>query len=102
MARRRLEPMLLPGEWKGWCIDRDGLLWAPDTWRRGFTPWELKAMFFECQQLRGVQAEARQMAQDLEHIRSDLEAIQKRAAFYRQQCHFEAKMGLTLLPLRSP
>lgn len=59
-------------------------------------------MFFECQQLRGVQAEARQLERDLSRTPCELESIRKRAAFYRQQCHFEAKMGLTLLTLRSP
>jgi hypothetical protein len=102
MANPTHEPTMLPGHWEGWRIDRDGLLWAPDTWRNGFTPWQLKALFFECQQIPSLRAENRLLTRDLEHTRGDLEAIQKRAAFYRRQCHFEAKMGLTLLPLRSP
>lgn len=99
MAKRNDEPLQLPGEWKGWCIDRYGLLWAPDTWRQGFTPWQLRAMFFECQQIPSLKAENRLLTRDLDRSQVDLAKIQQRAAFYRRQCHFEAKIGLSLQTL---
>ncbi len=56
----------------------------------------------DCQHIPTLKAENRLLARDLEHTRGELEEIHKKATFYRRQCHFEAKMGLTLLPLRSP
>lgn len=61
-------------------------------WRRGFTVHELRNMFFDCQQIRALRTENRQLLQDLEEER----------AFYRRQCHHAAGMGLALLPYPGP
>lgn len=102
MTRKLWTPLDLPGEWDGWRIDQHGVLWAPDTWRQGFTPGQLRAMFFECQLVRSLKADVRQLRLDIERLTDLLEGAEKRAAFYREQCHLEAKLGMALLPLHRP
>ena len=54
------EEATVPPDWSahGACFGRDGLLYLPD-WRRGFTVHELRALFFNCQQVRSLESELR-------------------------------------------
>ena len=88
---------MLPAEWVkfGARFGRDGLLYLAE-WRRGFTVHELRALFFECQQARALQAEIRTLRRDLDAAESRALHAERRAAFYRRQCVSEARMGLAL------
>lgn len=99
MPSKRCLPLDLPGEWDGWRIDQHGVLWAPDTWRQGFTPHQLRAMFFECQQIRSYKNDIRQLRIDLAQQQDIIEDWKKRATFYRRQCTLEAQIGMALQAL---
>jgi len=87
----------MPQEWEnyGARFGRDGLLYLAE-WRRGYTVHELRALFFECQQLRSLRIELRQTQTDLEQITEERDHWQRRAHFYRSQCVAETKLGLAL------
>lgn len=89
--------MPLPKEWTtaGAHFGRDGLLYLSE-WRRGFTVHELRALFFDCQQVRALRLDLDRAHAELERVVLELEASQKKAAFYRRQCQLEARLGLAL------
>lgn len=83
-------------DWQDWVIDRDGVMWAPDTWRRGFTSHDIRSWFFLVQ--RGRQLE-RDLARTRDELSAALEthaALESRAAFYRRQLVLESRLGLAL------
>lgn len=86
----------LPGDWAGWVIDRDGVLWAPDTWRRGFSPAQLRAMFFQVQLVRALESDLKHARAQLAQLSDENAALEKRAAFYRRQLVLEARLGMAL------
>lgn len=99
--RRRLDgPMRyrLPADWEafGARFGRDGLLYLAE-WRRGFTVHELRALFFECQQVRTLKAEARQLMRDLDMVTAERDELARRVEFYRRQLILEARLGMALL-----
>ncbi len=61
----------VPPDWEayGARFGQDGLFYLAE-WRRGFTVHERRALFFECQQVRSLQAENRQLRRDLEALAS--------------------------------
>jgi hypothetical protein len=65
-------------------------------WRRGFTPHELGAMFFTCQQVRSLEHEKRQLVTDLERADRERSHAERQAAFYRSQLSLESRLGLML------
>jgi len=65
LLRLRLEGDLraLGGDaWAGFYFGRDGLLYVPG-WRRGWTPHELMALFFERQELAALRVEVKRHRQ---------------------------------------
>ncbi len=88
MSRHRLPP-----EWEefGAYWSSDGLLHLRE-WQRGFTIHELRALFFECQQARTLKNERDAARRDLEALTVRFEAMESRAAWYRQQLTREARL----------
>lgn len=102
-TKQTLWPVIeLSGAWDGYRIDQHGVLWAPDTWRQGFTVGQFRAMFFECQLVRSLKTDVRLLRLEIERLNDLVNLAEKRAAFYREQCHLEAKLGMALLPLHRP
>jgi hypothetical protein len=87
----------LPPAWTavGARFDVDGLLYLPE-WRRGFTVHELRAMFYQCQQVRALAAQVRQRDRDAEILDLKFDELQRRCAFYRRQLVLESQLGLAL------
>lgn len=89
----------LPQEWRDYGArwGEDGLLYLGE-WRQGFTIHKLRALFFECQQARGLAHENKRLRKEIEEARKRLIEMQKRLNFYRAECHRAAKIGIVLLP----
>jgi hypothetical protein len=87
----------VPPEWQeaGARFGRDDLLYLAE-WRRGFTVHELRALFFDCQQVRTLKAELRQAVTDLERVSIERSQIEARAAWYRRQLILESRLGAML------
>jgi len=81
---------LLGDEWQGYRFV-DNLFYVPE-WRNGFTPHEIRALFWKCQQIRSLQREIGLLKHELER-RNDLEV---KADFYRRQLVLESRFGLIL------
>ncbi len=83
----------MPPDWANYGArwGNDGLLYLAE-WRRGFTHGELRAMFFECQQVRTLKNERDAARRDLEALTAQFEAVESRAAWYRQQLTREARL----------
>jgi hypothetical protein len=98
MAQRvELDTATGHADWTGWVIDRSGVLWAPDTWRHGFTPADLRAFFFLVQNARSLERDLARVRAELDDLVDANAALEKRAAFYRKQCVLEAQLGLALV-----
>ncbi len=87
----------VPPEWAahGASFGQDGLLYLPD-WRRGFTIHELRAMWFQVQQVRSLESRLRLAERDFEALEARFEITERNCAFYRRQCTLEARLGLAL------
>lgn len=95
IAALEADGRILPERWRDWHFGRDGLFYHPQ-WRRGFEPDELAAMWFTMQQVRALEARMRQLTKDIEQAAADLEAAERRAAFYRRQLVLESRLGMCL------
>jgi len=88
LAVKRLLTLRLEGDlstlagadWEGFRICADGKFYHP-FWSRGFTPFQLKALFFEVQ-------DAWQLKRDLEQARAELAALKKEKARQRAGVKF--------------
>lgn len=81
--------------WQDFAFGRDGLFYLPG-WRKGFEPAEIRAQFFQVQQVRLLTHQAAQARADLERAVQDTHEAERKAAWYRQQLVLEARMGLSL------
>lgn len=95
IAALEADGRILPESWRDWRFGRDGLFYHPQ-WRRGFEPDELAAMWFTTQQMRALKAQVRQLTADLDRASADLNAAERRAAFYRKQLTLESRLGMCL------
>ena len=88
---------LLPPEWAdyGARFGRDGLLYLAE-WRRGFTVHELRAMFFQCQQVRSLESEVKNLTSTVERLAGELDQSERRREFYRRQLVLESRLGAML------
>lgn len=87
---------LLAGDgWQDFCFGRDGLFYLPG-WRRGFEPAEIKAMFFQVQQVRALENKSVLAVRDAEMAIAAQHEAEKRAAWYRGQLVLESRMGMAL------
>ena len=85
---------LLGKDWEGFYF-QDALFYVPE-WRRGFTPHEIRALFWKCQQIGSLNNEINLLKQELERRNEDIEKLETKANFYRQQVILESRFGLML------
>lgn len=90
-------PPAVPAEWAayGARFGADGLLYLGE-WRRGFTVHELRALFFDCQQARGLRVEVKNLTSTVEALTTRLDEAEQRTAFYRRQLILESRLGAML------
>jgi hypothetical protein len=80
-------------DWQGWFLAGDGRLYGP-AWRRGFTAGDLNAWPYTLAENRARARTEQQLRRELERLQDELNAAEKRAAFYRRQCQLEARFAL--------
>jgi hypothetical protein len=85
---------LLGKDWEG-HVFKDGMLFVPE-WRRGFTPGEIRALFWKCQLVASLESEIRLLKKQLEESNAEIEALEIRADFYRRQVILESRFGMML------
>lgn len=100
-----LAPRTLPidlGElhpaWRGWLLDRAGALVPPDTWRNGFAPHEIIALFYRLQELGPLRGERDRLRRELDHAGLALKEARKHRDFYRRQAHIASRWAWLLSP----
>jgi hypothetical protein len=81
--------------WENFSFGRDGLFYM-DGWRRGFTPSEIRAQFFQVQQIGCLKAAVQQARKEMEIAIQDAQEADRRAGWYRSQLVLESRMGLSL------
>ncbi|MDP1558647.1 MAG: DUF3653 domain-containing protein [Nitrosomonas sp.] len=85
---------LLGDEWQGYRFVGN-LFYVPE-WRNGFTPHEIRALFWKCQQIRSLQREIDLLKRELERRNEDINSLEVKADFYRRQLVLESRFGLIL------
>lgn len=85
---------LLGDEWKGYRFVGN-LFYVPE-WRNGFTPHEIRAVFWNTQQIAGLKNEIALLKQELERRNEDIDLLEVKADFYRRQLVLESRFGLIL------
>lgn len=88
---------VLPATWAdfGARFGQDEKLYLGE-WRQGFTVHDLRALFFDCQQVAGLRADLARARRDLDRAESQLADTERRAQFYRRQLVNESRLGLAL------
>lgn len=86
--------------------DADGFSIGPrglqlPGWRGPIPLAELRALFWQGQQVRILQRDLARALADLEQARAALDAAQARAAWYRSQLRLESRAGLMLSALQA-
>lgn len=77
---------------------RDGLLYLGE-WRRGFTPHELRALFFDCQQVSTLRRERDAALRDLDALAGRIAVLERSVYWYRRQLVTESRSGAVFLAL---
>lgn len=97
-----MRPHRMPPAWAdaGARWGTDGLLYLGE-WRRGFTPHELRALFFDCQQVSTLRRERDAALRDLASLAGQIERLERSVFWYRRQLIAEARLGAVLLALDS-
>lgn len=89
---------LLGKDWEGFNFGTrldDPKLYLP-CWRGGFEPYAIRAMFFQVQQVRALQAEIREAKRREEILETDIALALNQAAQYRRLLMLESHMGMML------
>ena len=81
--------------WAGFYLGADDSLWSPQC-RRGFSPGDLKAQFWQLQELATLRHQADQLKKELARADEALEKAEARAAWYRRQLALESRAGMML------
>lgn len=82
-------------QWQGFTICKDGLMYLPG-WRGGFEPHQIRAMFFQVQQVRSLEAQIRAIQRREAALEADIADALRQAAHYRRLTRLEANMGMML------
>ena len=85
---------LLGKDWDGHYF-RDNLLYIPE-WRLGLAPGEIRALFWQVQQIWSLKREIELLKQELEKCTKDINDLEIKADFYRRQLVLESKFGMIL------
>ncbi len=85
---------LLGAKWKGYRF-LDDLIYVPE-WRNGFAPDEIRALFWNTQQVASLKNEITLLKQVLERRKDDIDNLEVKADFYRRQLILESKFGMIL------
>ncbi|UJP05633.1 MAG: hypothetical protein LZF61_01250 [Nitrosomonas sp.] len=85
---------VLGNEWKGYRFT-DGLIFVPE-WRNGFAPHEIRAFFWNVQQVSALKNEISLLKQELERRDAEIDDLEVKADFYRRQLILESKFGMIL------
>ena len=85
---------VLGDEWKGYRFIGNSF-YVPE-WRNGFTPHEIRALFWKCQQIWSLEQEIKVLKQELERRNEDINILEVKADFYRRQLVLESRFGLIL------
>lgn len=85
---------LLGKDWDG-HIFRNNLLFIPE-WRRGLTPGEIRALFWQVQQIWSLKREIDLLKQEMEKLSEENSILEARAAFYKRQLVLESRFGMIL------
>ncbi|GJL73515.1 MAG: hypothetical protein NMNS01_27140 [Nitrosomonas sp.] len=85
---------LLGKDWEGFYF-KDALFYVPE-WRRGFTPHEIRSLFWKCQQIISLESELRRLRQEIEKRDDEINALEIKADFYRRQVVLESRFGMIL------
>ena len=95
MSRYRMPPAWADA---GAAWGNDGLLYLAE-WRRGFTPHELRALFWDCQQVSTLRAERDAVRRDLANLEGQIERLERSVFWYRRQLVAESRLGPMLARL---
>ena len=85
---------LLEKDWNG-HIFKNNLLFIPE-WRRGLTPDEIRALFWQGQVVSSLKTEIELLKQELERRNQEIDNLEVKADFYRRQLVLESRFGLIL------
>lgn len=85
---------LLEKDWNG-HIFKNNLLFIPE-WRRGLTPDEIRALFWQGQLVSSLKTEIELLKQELERRNQEIDNLEVKADFYRRQLVLESRFGLIL------
>ena len=65
-------------------------------WRNGLTPHEIRALFWQVQQIWSLKREIELLKQELERRNEDINTLEVKADFYRRQLVLESRFGMIL------
>ncbi len=85
---------LLGKDWDG-HVFRDNLLFIPE-WRRGLTPGEIRALFWQAQLVSSLKREIKMLMEELERRNNEIDTLEVKADFYRRQLVLESRFGMIL------
>lgn len=85
---------LLGKDWDGHYF-KDNQLYIPE-WRRGLTPHEIRALFWQVQQIWSLKREIELLKRDIEKQTEEIISLEVKADFYRRQLVLESRFGMML------
>ncbi|MBA3754950.1 MAG: hypothetical protein H0X02_01385 [Nitrosomonas sp.] len=85
---------LLGNQWKGYRFVGN-LIYVPE-WRNGSAPDEIRAFFWNAQQVAILKNEIAILKQELDRRNADIDNLEVKADFYRRQLILESKFGMIL------
>ena len=85
---------LLGKDWDGHYF-RDNLLYIPE-WRRGLAPGEIRALFWQVQQIWSLKREIDLLNQELKKCNEEINLLEVKADFYKRQLVLESRFGMIL------
>ena len=85
---------LLGKDWNG-HVFRNNMLFIPE-WRRGLTPGEIRALFWQVQLISSLKREIELLKEELERRNNEYDSLEVKADFYRRQLVLESQFGMIL------
>lgn len=85
---------LLGTDWNGHYF-KNNLLYIPE-WRRGLTPNEIRALFWQVQQVSSLKHEIEILKKDINKYVEEINTLEIRADFYKRQLVLESRFGMIL------